>query len=205
MTVTLDRAKLLEELGFGHPDARSRAVDVLCAAGLTNPRKSGIAASKKARVRRALAEALILLCSRCLPSFAGATRLPVPTQDARHCEACGGSANRLALRRAADACRRGGVARVLVVGGAPSVHATLHEEWPPDLALRIVSGTERHTRQDAAAQLAWADVILVWSATQLDHAVSELYRRAAGRKIVVVRRRGIEALADALAARLDAR
>jgi hypothetical protein len=203
MSLTLNRAKLLGELGYGHPEALARAVDVLCAAGLTNLRKTGIAADKKARVRKTLAEALTLLCPRCLP-LAGGSRLPVPAEDPRACESCGGSPNRLALRRAAEACRRGGVGRVLVVGGAPGVHEALQREWPPDVALRIVSGTERHTRQDAAARIAWADVILVWSATELDHAVSELYTKA-GAKVVIVRRRGIEALADALASRAGSR
>ena len=123
----------------------------------------------------------------------------MPVDDPKHCESCGGSANRAALVRATDACRRRGIGRVVVVGGAPGVHAALLSSWPPDLSPRIVSGTGRHTRQDAAAQLAWADVVLVWGATQLDHRVSDHNTRAASSKVLVVQRRGIEALADALA------
>ncbi|MFN8178204.1 MAG: hypothetical protein U0167_09755 [bacterium] len=199
MEPTLDRKRLLAELGYGAPEALARALEVLYASGLTNPRKTGIAASKEARVREVLADTLIRRCARCAADGRGDGRIPVPVEDPRQCDSCGGSANRVALARAADACRRGGIGRVLVVGGAPGVHAALSSEWPTDLALRIVSGTSRHTRQDAAAQLAWADVVLVWGATQLDHRVSDHYTRAGSPKVVVVRRRGIEALADALA------
>jgi hypothetical protein len=202
---TLDRKKLLAELGYGHPEALARALEVLYASGLTNPRKTGIAASKEARVRKVLEDTLIRRCARCAADGRSEGRIPVPVEDPQSCESCGGSANRAALVRAADACRRRGIARVLVVGGAPGVHAALLSSWPPDLSLRIVSGTGRHTRQDAAAQLAWADVVLVWGATQLDHRVSDHYTRGGSSKIVVVQRRGIEALADALAEHVDDR
>ena len=89
--------------------------------------------------------------------------------------------------------------RILVVGGAPGVHRALQGLWPEDLVLRIVDGTDRTSRREASANLAWADVVLVWGSTELDHRVSDLYTRAGGRKIVLVARRGVAALADALA------
>ena len=205
MSAPIDREKLLGELGYGHPDARARALEVLYAAGLTNPRKKAVAADKRERIRAALEAALVRRCPRCTERGPADGRLAVPTVDPTDCDSCGGSANRLALIRAAEACRRGSIHRVLVVGGAPSVHAVLRDLWPPGLELRIVPGTDRHTRTDAAANLAWADVVLVWGSTQLDHKVSRLYSRPGERRVVTVPRRGIEALADALAARAAGR
>jgi hypothetical protein len=197
----VDRTTLLRELGYGHPEALAQALAVLYAAGLTNPRKTGIAPDKRPRIREALARALVRVCARCAGDLSADGRTPVPALAAIDCERCGGSANRAALTRAADACRGAGLHRIAVVGGAPGIHVVLRELWPADLELRIISGTERHSRADAVAVLAWADVVLVWAPTALAHRVSDLYTRAGRAKVVAVHRRGIEALADALALR----
>ena len=199
MDKILDRLKLLRELGYGHPDAAEAALAVLYAAGLTNPRKTSIAASKAGRAREALEAALARRCARCASLSPPDGRVPVPVDDPARCDVCGGSANRLAVRRATEACRRAGLRRILVVGGAPGVHTALRDLWPEDPELRIVEGTERHTRTDAVANLAWADVVLLWAPTALAHRVSELYTRPARAHVIPVHRRGIEALADVLA------
>lgn len=199
MDAPLDRAKLLKELGFGHPEAAEAALSVLIAAGLTNARKKAVAASKRSRVEEALEAVLIRRCARCadLPPADGFVAVPV--EDPSFCDFCGGSSNRAALRRAADACREAGIARVLVVGGAPGVHAALRALWPPDLELRIVGGTDRHTLSEAGANLGWAHAVLIWAPTVLAHRVSELYTKPRRDHVIMVHRRGVEALADALA------
>jgi hypothetical protein len=181
------------------------ALEVLYAAGLTNPRKTAIAEEKRTRVREALSEALVLQCARCRETAPADGRLPVPAADVADCESCGGSVNRSAVHRAAKACRERGIRRVVVVGGAPGVHRALESLWPTDLALRIIPGTNRTTRREASANLAWADVVLVWGSTELDHRVSELYTRPGERKVVLVPRRGVAALAETLARHVGSR
>jgi hypothetical protein len=203
MSATVDRARLLSDLGYGHPQAAERAVAVLADAGLTNPRKSGISASKRERVRETLERTLIRLCARCAVRAPAIDREPVPVADPTRCERCGGSDNKLAVDRATAACRRRGVRRVVVVGGAPGVHRALSELWPADLDLRIVSGTDRHTGAQARTNLEWGDVVLIWATTELDHKVSELYTNARAKKVIVAKRRGIAALADRLAEHVD--
>ncbi|MCI0636558.1 MAG: hypothetical protein L0206_21955, partial [Actinobacteria bacterium] len=151
---------------------------MLCAANLTNPRKTGIAAEKRSRVVAALEAALVRHCGRCTRESPMDGRLAVPAEDAAHCERCGGSPNRLALHRAGEACRRHCVRHVVVVGGAPGIHKALSDLWPRDIDLRIVSGTDRHTLPQARTNIAWADVVVVWAATELDHKVSTLYTKA---------------------------
>ena len=70
--------------------------------------------------------------------------------------------------------------------------------WPTAPELRIISGTDRHTRRQARTNLDWADVVLIWGSTELDHKVSQLYTDGRHRHVVAVARRGIEALAEAL-------
>jgi len=202
MSPTLDRLKLLAELGYGHPEASGRAVAVLAEAGLTNPRKTGIASEKRKRVVRALEGALVRVCARCAKGGAGDGREPVPVDDDTDCEICRGSANRIAVQRAVKACKAGGVRCLVVVGGAPGVHTELKKLWPRRPELRIVPGTGRHTGKQARANLDWADLAVVWATTELDHKVSLLYTKERSDKVITAGRRGIAALADRITARL---
>lgn len=54
------------------------------------------------------------------------------------------------------------------------------------------------TGRDAKADLAWADIVVVWDGTELDHKVSRLYTDARDRRVVTCQRRGIAALAATL-------
>ncbi len=203
MSDAIDRERLLRELGYGHPQALARALEVLVRANLTNPRKTAIAAEKRPKVVAALEAVLVRLCTRCSGEPPDDGREAVPVQEATHCERCGGSANRLALQRAGEACRRRGVRHVAVVGGAPGIHTVLSQLWPEGIDLRIVSGTDRHTGPQARTNLEWADVVVVWASTELDHKVSLLYTKARSKKVIVAGRRGIQALADRLVEHLE--
>ena len=132
--------------------------------------------------------------------------MAVPVARPTDCERCGGSANRLAVTAAADAFRRRGLAKLVVVGGSQGVHESLKEMWPADLEIRIVDGTVRHRARDAKSHLAWADVVVVWGSSELNHSVSVLYTgpgRPDAAKVISVHRRGIEALAERIASHLD--
>lgn len=207
MAVDLDREVLLDELGYRAPGAQAAAVEVLAGAGLTNPRKTKIAAAKRDRCRAVLAAALVRLCERCLPGPDGDERRRVPVAEPTECELCEGSNNKLAVDRAISAFRRRGLRRLVVVGGSPSVHQELRALWPGDLELRIVDGRDR--RQDRAlarANVEWADVVIVWGSTVLDHRVSTLYTGQEGdgrRKVIAVGRRGVEALAEGVVRHLS--
>ena len=64
----------------------------------------------------------------------------------------------------------------------------------------MVDGTERHTGDKARHNVEWADLILIWGATELHHKVSEHYTNApppVSRKVVLLTRRGVAALLDA--------
>jgi hypothetical protein len=201
MSDVISRARLLEELGFGHPDAQSRALEALVAAGLTARNKENIAEVKRERCAAVLAERFARLCDRCAPTR-GDGRERVPLLSPSDCEACKGSSNRAAVERATDKLRRAGKRRVVVVGGSPGIRESLRALWPPDLELRLVDGTERHTAKEARGHLAWCDLAVVWASTELNHKVSAHYTSAGGGKVLVVPRRGIEALAEAISARL---
>lgn len=193
MTEDVSKADMLAELGFGGDLAPAFAV--LERAGLSNAKKQRISASKRNQAERALAEALIRVCNRgdCRTAARDDLRETVDAATQADCEICGGSSQRDAVDRMIAACARAGVVRVVVVGGSPVYREVLHRHVAGRLELRLIDGQTARTQRDADADVKWADLVLIWGPTQLDHKVSELY---SGPKVVIVRRRSPAQLAE---------
>jgi hypothetical protein len=190
---------LLRELGFGGDVAAYELA--LSDAGLSRPSKPRIHLSKRDDVERVLLAGFRRVCGRgdCQRAASehpdGRTVVPASAQE--YCEICGGSANRAAVDRMIAACRRTGWARLCIVGGSANTRRELKSLIAGRLDLRLVEGAGvRRTLRDAAADLHWTDLAVVWGATELDHKVSTLYR---GEKVLTVHRRGIAHLADEVA------
>jgi len=70
----------------------------------------------------------------------------------------------------------------------------------------MVDGTERRTGDRARADVEWADLVLVWGASELHHKVSWLYTQVPQplrHKVVHASRRGIAALLAEAVRHLD--
>ncbi|MDC0666703.1 hypothetical protein [Nannocystis radixulma] len=202
MSGDLDIDALLAELGLRAGEARDLGRAALEAAGLTRPGKRNLAAGKRPRVEEVIAEEFVRTCSRphCRAAAANDGRIVVDLDGsaARLCEYCGGSTNRSAWERALVAMARRDWHRLVVVGGSPPLHHELRALVGGRIDLRLVDGTARRTAHDAAHDLAWADRIVVWGATLLDHKVSQLYTDRRSPKVVTVARRGLTALAETI-------
>ena len=199
-----DLDELLATFGYTGDVARHAARDALVAAGLTSGKKRRIDTAKVAAVRSALERALVPVC-RSATCVTAAARLnagarPVETEPAA-CAICGGSENRRAATRLAASARGGRRPRLVVVGGSPEARTQLVTLARGVADLRLVDGLGRATEDHARTDIAWADVVLIWGSTQLDHKVSNHYSRAAS--AITVPRRGVAALLDAAADRLE--
>ena len=191
----LPLGQLLDELGYGHPVARGRAMEILVGAGLTTGKKSGIAAGKRTLVRDLLKRSLIRQCLRCEEE---GLQKSVPVERATDCESCGGSPNRGEMNQAWMALRKKSIRRVLIVGGGPGVHSEIRMLAPKDIELRIIPGDGNENEKSARSNLAWADLVVVWGGSILSHRVSTLYtddRSRAKGKVVSLQRRGLASLA----------
>ncbi len=203
-----DIAELVSDLGFATPDHLALARRALEEAGLTRAGKQRLSLEKLERAQRALRERFALACAS--PVCQAAMQKARPAAEllllpsTAGCEHCGGSDNRRAVLRLAEACRRCNVRRILVVGGSPALHDELNRTRLPEWELRLVSGTERRTLDRARSDLEWADLVLIWGGSELDHKVSSLYtgRPETKAKTVAVARRGIAALFTAAAEHL---
>jgi hypothetical protein len=202
----VDLAELLDSLGFRGDGAQAAARGVLVRSGLTSGRKPRIDAAKAGRIRDALERALAPVCGAAICADVARRRRPGAepvTVEASACVVCGGSENRRAAARLAAAAAGRRRPRLLVVGGSPETRRHLEELARGPADLRLVDGLARVTEDGARRDIAWADVVLVWGPTQLDHKVSNHFARAD--TAITVPKRGVAALLDAAADYLDRR
>lgn len=195
---------LLESLGYRGEAARAAALAVLVDAKLTRPGKVRIDVAKLEGVRRALRGALAPVCGSptCMAAAAqereGAKTVEVPTEA---CCVCGGSEQRRAATRLGRVAARRARTRLVVVGGSPETRRQLTELVAAPVEVRVVDGVGRMTAEVARAHLAWADLVLIWGSTELDHKVSQHFSPAANS--ITVAKRGVASLLEAAAGHLE--
>lgn len=190
---------LLSSLGFALPASKAKARAALQTAGLTREGKSRISNEKVPKISALLKEKFFLHCGRteCVSFAKSSGRELVDAEPKTSCERCGGSSNKRAEAELVEEFARRGLKRLVIVGGSPSVREELEAALAGVIELRTVDGTERRTSDRAKSDLEWADVVLLWGATELHHKVSMLYSNAPPplkKKVVHVAKRGIAAL-----------
>lgn len=200
----------LKEAGYGTEASRQRARQLMEQERLTRPGKQRISEEKLPRVQALLSERFYLACTRaeCQQAARADGREVLVAEPRSACERCGGSDNRRAEVTLLEACQKHGIRKLVIVGGSPSVREELDEKLGDELELRMVDGTERRTGDRAKADLEWADLVLVWGASELHHKVSTLYMQsspALRQKVIHVARRGVAALLSAAVEHLQRR
>lgn len=191
----------LKGLGYGSNEARSAARAALEEAGLTRAGKQRLSNEKLARAGGALAEKFFLHCqsSECVQAARASGKTALLCEPKTACASCGGSDNQRAV---GDFVQAFGKKKLCIVGGSPSVWEELERLFAGRVQLRLVDGTVRRTSDHSKADLEWADLVLLWGATELHHKVSMQYTNAPPplkKKVLHVPKRGIaQLLAGAL-------
>jgi len=124
----------------------------------------------------------------------GAVAVTVSTD---RCELGGPGAVNAAWRRFAAACEKASIHRLAVVGGSPAYRKQLRQcasETGVGPRVDLVSGTKRRPAHKAASDLRSSDLVLIWAATELDHAVSAPYTDARSDKVHIIAHRGISGM-----------
>jgi hypothetical protein len=198
VTQSVDIDRFLQVEGFDTPAGAARARAVLEDGGLTRAGKLAMSAEKQPAARTLIAARLLKFCGDdgC-SSRAADGRAPVRVAAAC-CEVCGGSNNRRAALALAARLKEQDISRLLIVGGTPTLHGELDQLLVPHgIKLRYVdAATGSHSARDAAPDLQWAQVAVIWGASPLPHKVSRLYTADPPPHLRVVKfaRRGIEAM-----------
>lgn len=198
--MSISKVELLRSLGYGGEPAR--AFEVLDTAGLSRRTKAGIHPGKLDAVRAILGKEFVFHCGRgdCL-DVANAEadgRIVVIASRPEHCIACGGSSVATAIAEMCRECQAAGWNRICIVGGSPSARDQLNTSVGHSLSLRLIDGIGARKRKQANVDIAWADHVVIWAGTQLNHSASEPYH---GVKVSQVNRRGIRSLAQHIAER----
>ena len=150
---------------------------------------------------------LALVCGApaCVPQDAAAVLVVEPAR----CDVCGGSDIQRAAGAFASACAAAGLNRVRVIGGSPAYRTQLEHLFPKGGPLTVLTmrGDKRVSLNRSKRHQSSDDLVIVWGATELDHATSGAYRAAYGRVMTVAHRgigRMLELAADRITAEIGA-
>ena len=191
-------AEMLRGFGIVDATARETARAALINGGLiANERKVNILAAKSARARALLVESFLCHCNDgdCRSAAANGGAPPLLVEKAA-CSFCGGSKDRAALAEMARALTEANKRRVLVVGGTDKKEREIKEKSPPGIEWRFIEGTKGRPSRYRQSHQDWAEVIVIWGSTELNHKVSKPFAVKGDDRVITVRRRGITALAD---------
>ena len=144
---------------------------------------------------------LALVCGDpgCAPELGAAALQVLPAR----CEVCGGSDIQRAAHGFVRACLAADIVRVRFVGGSPNYRTKLAALFPAGgpLTVHTTLGDKRVRLQRSRSQQRGDDLVIIWGATELDHATSGAYRAEYGRTEVIAHR-GIGRMLELAAARI---
>jgi hypothetical protein len=194
----IDILEMLRDVGFDSPATAERARAVLIDAKLTTAHKTRIDGAKRVKVEELLRARFLVSCGAAACQGKDSGVEVVIAHDRARCWLCGGSNNARAVQVADETFKRHNIRRVVIVGGSPAVHDQLRQLAPASLELRLINGTDRRTADQARGDRKWADLVIIWGSSELDHKVSTLYTPAGESRsnIVIVNKRGVAALLD---------
>ena len=198
-------AEMLHEFGIADPGSRETARAALIGGGLiANAKKVNILAAKSERARALLGESFQWHCNDgdCRSAAAQGRARPLLV-DKTACSFCGGSKDRAALAGMARAMAKAKKRHILVVGGTDAKERELKEKAPPGIEWRVIEGKTGRPSRYYRDHRAWADLVVIWGSTELNHKVSTHFDGKGDTSVITVRRRGIATLANEVACHLQ--
>ena len=198
--------RMFKDFGITAPGAQKSAREALSRAGIisSRPNRTNIASEKVDRARGTLESAFLWHCRNgdCRRQAEASRSLLV---DQAHCTICGGSKDRNSLAAMASALNVAKVSKVLVVGGTEAKTREIREKSPSGIEWRFVDGTRSKDDRYFRPARRWADIIVIWGSTVLDHRVSSHFEAKGDARVITVTRRSIGALAEAVVEHLKRR
>ncbi len=194
---------LLAEEGFNTVASSRAAREALVRYGLTNHRKKNITVQKLSRVREILTREFYRACDDPWCQTVGvleAEGREIVTVAGDACQVCGGKKSCRSLKVAALVFEKRQIRRVVILGGTRAGQREIAAyASSSNVEFRFVDGT-KHGRasQLAAPYSRWADLIVVWANTPINHTVSRTYKGVCSEstKLVYATRTGVAGMFD---------
>ena len=194
-------AAALRARGLDVPSEQARALALLTDGEAATRLLELLETRDPAALASLLERRLALVCGDpgCAPEL-GAAALQVPSA---RCEVCGGSDIRRGAHLFIRTCAVAGVVRVRFVGGSPNYRTKLAALFPAGGPLTVhTTAGDKHVRLSRSrSQQRGDDLVIIWGATELDHATSGAYRAEHGRTEVIAHR-GIGRMLELAAGRI---
>lgn len=189
--------RMFKDMGIGASASQKAAQDALAEAGIisSRPNRTNIAAAKVNRALEVLEEVFSWHCGSCKTKSTEAGRRTLLVKRTR-CMICGGSNDRHALEEMASSAAASNVSKILVVGGTSTKHREMREKSPSGVEWRFVDGKKSKDDRYFRHNRRWAEIIVIWGSTELDHKVSNHFDGKGDSRVITVSRRSIGALAD---------
>ena len=194
-------AEALVARGVTDPAEQAQALVALVGSESAPRLLSALETRDIAGLRSALERRLALLCGG--PDCKAPPGAVEITVSPARCELCGGSEIQRAATRFIRACEAAGISRVRFVGGSPNYRTKLAALFPAGGALTVLTtaGDRKVPLHRSRAHQRTDDLVIIWGATELDHATSGAYRAQHGR-VEVIAHRGIGRMLELAALRL---
>lgn len=194
---TEDIQDMLSKMGLTEETEQRTAIAALQEAGVISPRpnRSGIASSKKAKVKQVLHSQFLWHCRRgdCQREATGSGR-PLLLVDADFCAAAAHAPRQALLMKLGNALQSRGLSRVLLVGGTGEYWQQIESSSPADLEWRFIDGKKAKDYRHFRPHKCWAQLTVIWASTPLDHKVSQQFVSSPDSWVVTAPGRGIEAM-----------
>lgn len=191
--------RMFKDMGIGASASQKAAQATLVEARIisSRPNRTNIAAAKIDRALEVLEEVFSWHCgsSACRAKSKEAGRRTLLVERTR-CMICGGSNDRHALQEMASSAAASNMSKILVVGGTSTKHREIREKSPSGVEWRFVDGKKPKDARYFRPDRKWAEIIVIWGSTELDHKVSGHFDGKGDSRVITVSRRSIGALAE---------
>ncbi len=198
-------AGILEQYGISGKSTLKKLRKILSGPGVRLLNQQSLLEDRSKELKKEIESKAVFFCDHAFCREALAERHPsenlIPVRNSSCCRLCKGSVTRRSLEETAQACRKGGIRRILVVGGMPASQREFRDNAPEGLEFRLVEGEVERRKDRAQADLQWCDLCVIWGATPLGHSVSSHYTRRRGQGgpfVIRVDRRSVEAVCSAI-------
>lgn len=184
----ISKTELYKKFGF-KAEHYEELNKLLADENLSNLKKKNVSSEKENKISEVIERKYVRHCSRgdCKNKARNIVRVANETinvSSSKNCDVCKGSITEQRVEAMIKACLSVGLKKICIVGGFPNPLLDFKQRVGSKLSLRFINGKIARKKKDAMCDVRWAEQIVIWGRTLLDHDVSNLYSSEKNCKVV---------------------